>query len=168
MDGHHLILGELVDHITGEIINDTHDERYRQKIARLLINRKEYFRSDIKPRQELLVKAGDNRAIIKIDFLIHVSNRIGMVIKYGPGSIVTRRRSVLAASRLVTLYQVPIAVVTNGEDAEILDGFSGNVISRGLGSIPSKSQLTDIVSVSPSKWPEVVHVERIYVDFSIG
>ncbi|MGD8714469.1 MAG: type I restriction enzyme HsdR N-terminal domain-containing protein [Desulfobacterales bacterium] len=150
MDGHHLILGELVDHITGEIINDTHDERYRQKIAHLLINHKEYFRSDIKPRQELLVKAGDNRAIIKIDFLIHVSNRIGMVIKYGPGSIVTRRRSVLAASRLVTLYQVPIAVVTNGEDAEILDGFSGNVISRGLGSIPSKSQLTDIVSVSPS------------------
>jgi len=150
MNGHHLILGEVVDHITGEIINDTHDERYRQKIARLLINQKKYLRSDIKPRQELLVKAGDNRAIIKIDFLIHVSTRIGMVIKYGPGSIVTRRRSVLATSRLVTLYQVPIAVVTNGEDAEILDGFSGNVLSQGLDTIPSKPQLIDIVSDAPS------------------
>ena len=150
MNRHHLILGELVDHITGEIINDTHDERYRQKIARLLISRKKYFTSDIKPRQELLVTAGDNRAIIKIDFLVHVSARVGMVIKYGPGSIVTRRRSVLAVSRLVTPYQVPIAVVTNGEDAEILDGFSGNVISRGLSAIPSKPQLIDIVSDAPS------------------
>ncbi len=27
--GHHLILGELVDFITGETIEDTHDEMYR-------------------------------------------------------------------------------------------------------------------------------------------
>lgn len=159
MSGHHLILGELVDHITGEIINDTHDERYRQKIARLLIGRNGYLRSDIKPRQELLVSAGDSKAIIKIDFLIHVANRIGMVIKYAPGSIVTRRRSVLAASRLVSLYQVPIAVATNGEDAEILDGISGKVISQGLGAIPSKSQLIDVVSGAPSNKISVSRTE---------
>ena len=38
MDGHHLILGETVDYITGNIVADTHDERYRQKIAHLLIH----------------------------------------------------------------------------------------------------------------------------------
>jgi len=38
MTGHHLILGELDDLITGERVKDTHDERYRQKIARLLID----------------------------------------------------------------------------------------------------------------------------------
>ena len=32
MDGHHLILGELTDLITGETLTDTHDERYRQKL----------------------------------------------------------------------------------------------------------------------------------------
>jgi hypothetical protein len=92
MAGHHLILGELEDFITGETIRDTLDERYRQKIARLLV-------------------------------------------------IVTRRRPVLAASRLLTSYQIPIAVVTNGEDAEIIDGFSGNILSQGLETIPARSEL---------------------------
>ena len=44
MQGHHLILGELVDFISGKIIKDTHDERYRQKLAHLLVNRKGYLK----------------------------------------------------------------------------------------------------------------------------
>jgi hypothetical protein len=43
-------------------------------------------------------------------------------------------------------YQIPIAVVTNGEDAEIVEGSSGKVISRGLGTIPSKSNLIAMTS----------------------
>ena len=68
MDGHHLILGELDDLITGETIKDTHDERYRQKIAHLLVDRKGYLKNNIRPRKTLLAQAGDNRAIIRIDF----------------------------------------------------------------------------------------------------
>lgn len=144
MTGHHLILGEIDDLITGEIIKDTHDERYRQKIARLLVDRKGYLKSDIEPRKSLLVQAGDNRAIIKIDFLITLSDRLCMIIKYGPGSLVTRHRPVLAASRVVAPYQIPIAVVTNGEDAEIIEGSSSKVLSRGLNTIPSKTALHEM------------------------
>jgi hypothetical protein len=146
MDGHHLILGEIDDFISGETIQDTHDERYRQQIARLLVNRKGYLKSDVEPRKKLLVQAGENRAIVKIDFLVNVAGKICMIIKYGPGSIVTRRRPLLAASRILVPYQVPIAVVTNGEDAEILEGFSGDVISKGLESIPSKPKLIEIAA----------------------
>ena len=39
MGGHHLILGKLTDFISGEILDDTLDERHRQKIARLLVAR---------------------------------------------------------------------------------------------------------------------------------
>ena len=69
-----------------------------------------------------------------------------MIIKYGPGSLVTRHRPVLATSRLVAPYQVPIAVVTNGEDADILDGLTNKVISSGLESIPSRAQLLERVA----------------------
>jgi len=146
MTGHHLILGELDDFVTGDPIKDTHDERYRQQLARLIVNRKGYLKSDIEPRKSLLVMAGKRKAVIKIDFLIKLSGKVCMVIKYGPGSIVTRRRPLLAISRVLEPYQIPIAVVTNGEDAEIIEGSSGNVISRGLGTIPSKSQLIEIAS----------------------
>jgi len=144
MAGHHLILGERDDFITGETIKDTYDERYRQKIARLLVNRKGYLKSEIEPRRKLVAKAGDCKAIVKIDFVIQLSGKVCMLIKFGPGSIVTRRRSVLAASRILTSYQIPIAVVTNGEDAEILEGASGNVLSQGLLTIPSRADLQRI------------------------
>ena len=141
MDGHYLILGETTDFITGDPIPDTHDERYRQNIARLLVNVKLYNKTDIKPRHELLVKAGEKKAIIRVDFLITMENRICMIIKYGPGSITTRHRPAIAASRLVAVYQVPVVVVTNGVDADILDGSTGKIISNGLDAIPTKPEL---------------------------
>ena len=144
MNGHHLILGEINDFITGATLRDTHDERYRQKIARLLISRKGYHKKDIGLRKDLLVEAGQKRAIVKIDFLIYLSGRICMIIKYGPGSLVTRRRPVLAASRVLASYQIPVAVVTNGQDAEVLDGSTGKVVREGLENIPSKSELQSI------------------------
>ena len=146
MNGHHLILGELDDLITGETIKDTLDERYRQQIAGLLVNQKGYLKTDITPRRELLVSAGDCRATIKVDFVIQFAERIWMIIKFGPGSIVTRRRPVLAASRIMAPYQIPIAVITNGEDAEILDGASGSILSTGLETIPSKSELQQMAT----------------------
>ena len=146
MDGHQLILGELEDYITGVILKDTHDERYRQKIARLLVNRGGYRKKDIEPRKRILVRAGENRAIIKIDFLVTLSGKVCMIIHYGPGSIVTRHRSVLAISRLIAPYQVPLAVATNGEDADVLKGSTGRVVSRGLETIPSRQELMKIAA----------------------
>ena len=96
-------------------------------------------------RKDLLVQAGENRAVIKIDFLINLWGKVCMILKFGPGSIVTRRRPLLAASRILAPYQIPIAVVTNGEDAEVLEGSSGRVISRGLETIPSREQLVEII-----------------------
>ena len=146
MNGHHLILGELVDFITGETVKDTHDERYRQKVARLLVNQKGYLKTDIEVRKALLVKADAKKAILKIDFVIMLAGKACMVINYGPGSLVTRRRSVLAASRLIAPDQVPVAVITNGKDAEIIKGTSGEIIAQGLDSIPAKPDLEKMVA----------------------
>ena len=146
MNGHHLILGELEDYLSGKTITDTHDERYRQKIARLLVESKGYLKSEIEPRKKLLVRAGDKRALIMIDFLIHISAKPCMIIKYGPGSLTTRHRSLLAASRLIAPFQIPLAVVTNGENAEILEASSAKVLSRGLDAIPSKTELSKLAA----------------------
>jgi hypothetical protein len=146
MKGHQLVMGELVDFITGGTLKDTHDERYRQKIGRLLVNRKGYLKTDILPRKSLTVRADEKKAILKIDFVITLAGKVCMVVKYGPGSLVTRRRAALAASRLIAPYQVPIAVVTNGEDAEIINAASSGVVAQGLDAIPAKSDLEQIAA----------------------
>ena len=150
MNGHHLILGKLTDFITGKILKDTHDERYRQKLAHLLVESKGYRKADIIPRWEVLVTAGDDkRALIKIDFKVSLSGRACMIIKYGPGSLVTRQRPSLAASRRLESYQIHFVVVTNGETADILAGASGKVISSGLEAIPSRTKLRHMTASAP-------------------
>ena len=146
--GHHLILGEQVDFITGCTICDTHDERYRQLLARLLVEHKGYLKKDIDARRELFFKAAGKTAMIKIDYTISLFDKICMIVKYGPGSLTTRHRPALAASRLLALYSVPIVVVTNGKDADIIDGTTGGIVGRGLESIPSKSELIKIAEKS--------------------
>lgn len=144
MSGHHLILGTLTDALTGEVLDDTLDERYRQAIARRLIARKGYAPGEIEPRRELLLRAGDRRAVIRVDFVVRLAGRAAMVVRFGPGSIVSRERPALAMARLIAPYQIPVVVVTNGEDAEVLDGPTGAVVGRGLDAVPDRAALEAI------------------------
>jgi len=146
MTGHHLILGELSDAVTGEVLADSHDERYRQKIAHILLAEKGFTKTEITPRIPLTVAAGNRRGRIRVEFAVSFDGRIGMMVRYGPGSLVTRHRPALAMSRLLADHQIPVVVVTNGEDADVLDGFSGNVTGRGFGAIPTRSALARIVA----------------------
>ena len=139
---HHLVLGELKDFLTGQMIEDNHDERLRQKLAKFLVEEKKFDKENITSRVKLIARAGEKKAIVRVDFKVRIFQKTCLVVKYGPGSLVTRRRPSLAASRLVEPYQVPFVVVTNGIDAEILDGLSGKVIGKSLLDIPTRSELT--------------------------
>lgn len=142
LKGHHLILGTTIDYITGKTITDTDDERFRQKIARFLIEKKGYSKSDITPKVRHDMDCGNLRGYSITDLVVKLKQRTVMIIKYGPGSLVTRERPALAAARtIIPSYIVPIAVVTNGRDAEVLDVSSGKLIDTGLDGIPLKKKL---------------------------
>jgi hypothetical protein len=146
MGGHHLILGEMKDYLTGHIIEDSHDERYRQKIARYLVEQKGFAKAAIRRNQELLVRAGEKRAIIRIALVIRSDDLTVLVINYGPGSLVTRLRPTLALSRLVEPYQVPFAAVTNGEEVNLLDVQTGKVRAVGFKALPSRKEVFDYLN----------------------
>lgn len=149
MGGHHLILGQLTDFVTGETLDDTLDERYRQDIARLLVSQKKYDKADITPRQSLQIKLAEKCARLWVAYVITLRSRMAMVIHYGPGSLVTRHRPTLAMGRLLAAYQIPRVVVTNGEQADILDGATGKVVATGLERIPDRDQLSALCESHP-------------------
>jgi hypothetical protein len=168
--GHHLILGELIDYITARPLPDTHDERYRQKIARLLVGKKGYAKTDIISQYPLQVRADDKCARVPVTFVVKLDGRIAMIIHYGPGSLVTRHRSTLAMGRLVSSYQVPVVVVTNGEQADILDGAAGKRLDNGLQGIPDRRHLSEIYQAGswPSITPRQAEMEaRIVMAFEV-
>lgn len=146
LSDHHLILGTLIDYISGDTLDDTLDERHRQLVGRLLVDQKGYRKRQITPRHELEVRIPEKCARILITYIVKVENRIAMLIQYGPGSLVTRHRPALAMARLVATYQIPRVVVTNGEQADTLDGGNGALLNTGLENIPNCDQLTRLAS----------------------
>ena len=136
--GHKRILGKTTDFITGRQITDTDDERYRQKLARFLVEKKGYAKEDIEVKRRIEMLIEDKKVLSMVDFVIKIDSRSFMVIRYGPGSLVTRERPALSTARILEQYAVPYTVVTNGEDAELLDTATGEVIGTGIDSLPDK------------------------------
>ena len=141
MNPHHLVMGEITDFLTGITLADTHDERYRQKLAKRLVLDLGFYNEELVKDWEITVSAGSQKAKLKIDFLISLNGRTCMAVKYAPGSLVTRRLSNLAFSRIIRPYQIPIMVTFNGEDAEIINGSTGKVTAHGIDGIPKREAL---------------------------
>lgn len=170
MNDHHLILGQLVDFITGETIDDTHDERYRQRIARLLVEDKGYDKAEIASRGAISVSVDGRCARVPVTYIVAVQGRPAMLIHYGPGSLVTRHRPALAMARLADRQQIPVVVVTNGETADILDNATAKVLASGLDRVPDRQSLTAMMSTSPRQplTPKRAELEaRILMAFEV-
>jgi hypothetical protein len=144
---HHYIYGTCADYITGETIVDTDDERCRQELARFLVGKKGYAKSDLEPRLCIETLYNGQFVASTIDITVRVSGKRFMILRFGPGSIVTRERSAIAAARVLEpAYQIPLAVVTNCREAEVLDTYTGKVIRQGLDKIPGKLEAEGMVN----------------------
>ncbi len=136
---HHMIYGSLVDFVTGEPLVDTDDERYRQKLARLLVAEKGFAKGELEMRRRIETLFARQFVVSKIDIVVSIAGQRIMVVRYGPGSLITRERPAIAAARVLAESQlIPLAVVTNGEDAELLDARTGKLLGTGLEAIPTR------------------------------
>jgi len=144
---HHYIYGTCTDYITGETIVDTDDERCRQELARLLVEEKGYGKSDLEPRLCIETLYSGQFVASTIDITVREAGKRFMILRFAPGSLVTRERSAIAAARVLEpAYQIPLAVVTNCKDAEVLDTYTGKVIWQGLDKIPGKEEAGDLMN----------------------
>ena len=143
---HHYIYGTCTDYITGESIVDTDDERCRQQLARLLVEEKGFEKSELQPRLSIETLYGGQYVVSTIDITIAHKGKRFMILRFAPGSITTRERSAIAAARILDpVHQIPLAVVTNGRDAVLLDTYSRKIIKQGLDSIPGKEEATQML-----------------------
>jgi hypothetical protein len=159
---------DICDFITGQAFIDTDDERIRQGIERFLIEEKGYSKKDIEVDREFDIALGDELNKSKVDLIVSVEEKIFMIIKCARGSLVSREREILSCARILDTYQIPFAVITNGEDAEVLDTISGEVIGNGLEAIPSKTQALEAIKKIEFKKLQDERIEkekRIFLAF---
>lgn len=144
---HHMIYGTLTDFVTGEALVDTDDERYRQKLARLLVEEKGYAKGELEVRRKIETLFAGMFVVSKIELVVRLAGRPMLLLRYGPGSLVTRERPTLAAARVLEEEQIiPVAVISNGEDAEVLDTVTGKVTATGLAAIPDRAGLAALAA----------------------
>jgi hypothetical protein len=158
----------IIDFITGQLFIDTDDEGIRQKIERLLVEDKGYSKKDIEVDREFEIVIGKEINRSKVDLIVSVEEKIFMIIKCARGSLVSREREILSCARILDVYQIPLAVITNGEDAEVLDTISGEVIGNGLEAIPSKTQALEAIKKIEFKKLQDERIEkekRIFLAF---
>ncbi len=145
VSSHHLVYGSLRDYITGEELTDTDDERNRQQLARMMVEEKGYAKEDLEPRRFVETLFSSQFVCSTIELVVSLEGKRFMIIRYGPGSLVTRERPAIAAARVLEKeYQIPLAVVTNGQDAELLDTITGKVLASGMEAIPDCQQAQDL------------------------
>ena len=139
--GHHLVYGVLPDYLTGAELPDTDDERIRQGLARLLVEQLGYGKEELEPRLTIRTCFNTIRAQTLIELTARIHGRRLFVLRYGPGSLVTREKAAIAAARILDpAYRIPLAIVTNGRDAELIETARGKVLANGMNCIPDRQR----------------------------
>ncbi len=149
--------------ITGRLVLDTDRERIRQKLAKFLVDEKGYRLSDFVLDREIYLEVNHEKILSFVDMVISIEGRSLMILRGGPGSVVTREAGTVAAARLLEPeYIIPWAVQANLYDASVLDVRTKKAAAYGWDAIISRPQLLEMTSHwPPPKLPdERIPVER--------
>jgi hypothetical protein len=130
----------------------------RHIAEKLLLGEKGYAQADLLKNYVFDVKLGAETVRSSLDFLVSVDGRNAMAIKCAAGSLASRERHVVAAARVCSRLPVPIAVVMDPMNAEVIDVMTGKVTAEGFEAIPTKPQLLDMLA---GKEPEPVPPEKL-------
>jgi hypothetical protein len=115
----------------------------RERVLQVLIHGKGFRMEDLEVDQPYEFRAGGDVFQSRASIIIRLEGRRVVLIKCGAGSILARERPSLSLARLLDAAQIPLTVVTNSEDATLLNTVNGETLECGLGAIPTKTQLLE-------------------------
>jgi hypothetical protein len=130
----------LTDFITGKEIPNIGAEENRQRVERFLIEKKGYDKEDVEVDADLRFHIGEEMIRSDVDLVVRIQGKPFMIFKCVAGFLGSRHRETLASARLLDAYQIPLSVVTDGKDADVLDTITAKVQGHGLDAIPSKDE----------------------------
>ena len=135
----------ITDFVTGENRPSIGAEGNRQTVERFLVIEKGYSKADIQVDSPIVMDVDGETYTSTLDLVVHVNQQPFMVIKCAPGSLASREREVISAARLLADYQIPLSASSDGVTAIVWDTLTGEQLSEGLGSIPTKSQAAEMM-----------------------
>lgn len=130
--------GMLTDYLTGQTIEETTYEEFRQALAKFLVEEKGYPKHGLKAKVPLIFKIDGQDTGRHIDLVASddAGSPIVLVI-FCAGDVGSFERETVSCARLFPGGPVPIAIATDSIGASILDTASGDCIATGVRAIPT-------------------------------
>lgn len=159
---HEESLGNVIrDYLTGEELEETSYEEFRQGLARLLVEEKGYPRERLIPKFGVCFPVAESRYTRMIDLAATAEDgRVLLFLIFCSGEPGTYIREALAAARVCDQGPVPLALVTDTRDAVLLDVSSGREIGRGMRAVPAYTALAELAPPLPPLSAEALDRER--------
>jgi hypothetical protein len=150
----------IEDYITGKKTPLIGAEENRQNVERFLVEEKGYAKEEIAVDRplEIFLKGETYRS--QIDLQIDIGGRPLMAIKCAAGSLDSREREIIAACRVAASPPIPLAVVSDGKSARVLDVISGRRIGEGLADLPRRADAEAFLAQASTALFEREKVER--------
>ncbi len=130
--------GMLTDYLTGQTIEETTYEEFRQALAKFLVEEKGYPKRGLKAKVPLIFKIDGQDTGRHIDLVAQddAGSPIVLVI-FCAGDVGSFERETVSCARLFPGGPVPIAIATDSIGASILDTASGDCVATGVRAIPT-------------------------------
>ena len=164
----------IKDYVTGEEIPNIGSEENRQAVEKYLVEQKGFLKEDLEINAPLEIDIRGEAYRARIDIVAAAGNRRLMAIKCAAGSLGSREKEILSAAKLIESYQLPLAVVSDGKTAIVMDTLSGKIIGEGLAAIPSREELTgrfndnDFQPVPANRLEQVKLIFRSYDSMNVN
>lgn len=150
----------IEDYITGRKTPLIGSEENRQKVEKFLVEKKGYAREEITVDQDLALTVGGEPYRSQIDLLVRVEGRPLMAFKCAAGSLDSRQREIVAACRIADAHTIPLAVVSDGKEARIMDAVTGERMGVRLEDLPARTEAASYLHRGLKKPLEREKIER--------
>lgn len=152
----------ITDFVTGRSIPEMGAEANRQAVERLLVEQKGFAKTDIEVDVAIAFEVAGEPYRSRLDLVVRVEGSRLMVVKCPAGSLGSWEREAVAAARLLDGdTQIPLAVVSDGKTAVVLDTVTGKRRGEGLDAVPSRAQAPEYLTAHPPLDPGRLRKERL-------
>jgi hypothetical protein len=130
--------GMLTDYLTGQTVDETTYEEFRQALARFLVEEKGYPKDGLKAKVPLLFAIDGEETGRHIDLVAYdAAGRPVALVIFCAGDVGSFERETVSCARLFPGGPVPVAIASDSIGASILDTKSGECVATGVRRIPT-------------------------------
>lgn len=135
----------IIDFISGHSVANIGAEANRQQVERYLVEEKGYLRAEVQVDAPITVEIDGEAYRSVVDLIVRIDGRPLIAFKCAAGSLGSREREIVSAARLFADRPIPLAVVSDGSNATVLDVMTGKAVGQGLIAIPDRTKAVGLV-----------------------